>query len=394
MQPAGDTFRDARRTRERWATYALYAAAVVVFGDMYLTQPILPILSQEFGIAPATAGLSVSAVVLLIAVASVSYGSLSDSLGRKPVMVWSTALLTLPTLLCALAPSFGALLAFRALQGLFIPGLTAVAVAYLGDLVEPRALGAAVGGWIAANVAGGLVGRVGSGLITDVYGWRGAFGVFAALTLLSAIALAATLPRDAHHMRGDWRAAYRGMASLLHDRRLMGGFIIGGGLFFGFLGFFTYLPYYLTGAPFSLSPGIVSLAYLSYLAGVIVSPIAGRLSERFSRRRLIAVGLGVAMLGIVLTLIPVLPVIVVCLFVLCTGMFTAQAVVPAYVNVAAPHSKGGAGALYLVFYYVGGTLGGVLPGLAWQNVGWIGVAGTCLAAFVIALLADWLLCRE
>ncbi|MFN8496648.1 MAG: MFS transporter [Anaerolineae bacterium] len=380
--------------RRRWAMVALYAAAVVVFGDMYLTQPILPILSQEFGIAPATAGLSVSAVVLLIAFASLSYGSLSDSLGRKPVMVWSTALLTLPTLLCALAPTFGVLLIFRALQGLFIPGLTAVAVAYLGDLVDHRALGAAVGGWIAANVAGGLVGRVGSGLITDVYGWRAAFAVFAGLTLLAAIGMALALPRDGRHAHGDWRAAYRGMFALLRYRRLVGAFIIGGALFFGFLGFFTYLPYYLTGAPFYLSPGIVSLAYLSYLAGVIVSPIAGRLSARVSRRRLIAVGLGIAMLGITLTLIPVLPVIIVCLFVLCSGMFTAQAVTPAFVNIVAPHSKGGAGALYLVFYYVGGTLGGVVPGLAWQSVGWSGVTSVCLSAFVVALLADWLLCRE
>ncbi len=394
MLPADGTYQDAPRARERWATYALYAAAVVVFGDMYLTQPILPLLSQEFSIAPATAGLSVSVVVLLIALASVSYGSISDALGRKPVMVWSTALLAAPTMLCAFAPTFSSLLVFRALQGLFIPGLTAVAVAYLGDLVEPRALGAAVGGWIAANVAGGLVGRVGSGLITDVFGWRVAFGVFAVLTLLAAVGMALALPRDRRHAHGDWRAAYRGMASLLRYRRLLGGFIIGGGLFFGFLGFFTYLPYYLTGAPFYLSPGIVSLAYLSYLAGVVVSPVAGRLSERFSRRLLIGVGLGVAILGISLTLIPVLPIIVMCLFVLCSGMFTAQAVAPAFVNIVAPHSKGGAGALYLVFYYIGGTLGGVLPGLAWQSVGWVGVVGVCLAAFVVALLADWLLCRE
>ncbi|MFN8474954.1 MAG: MFS transporter [Anaerolineae bacterium] len=383
-----------QRARQRWAMFALYAAAVVVFGDMYLTQPILPILSQEFGIAPATAGLSVSAVVLLIAFASLSYGSLSDSLGRKPVMVWSTALLTIPTLLCAFAPTFGILLIFRALQGLFIPGLTAVAVAYLGDLVDHRALGGAVGGWIAANVAGGLVGRVGSGIITDFYGWRTAFAVFAALTLATAIGMAFALPRDGRHAHGDWRAAYRGMFSLLRYRRLVGAFIIGGALFFGFLGFFTYLPYYLTGAPFYLSPAIVSLAYLSYLAGVVISPIAGRLSTHVSRRLLIAVGLAVAMLGTILTLIPVLTVIVVCLFVLCSGMFTAQAVTPAFVNISAPHSKGGAGALYLVFYYVGGTLGGVVPGLAWQSVGWIGVTSVCLSAFAVALLADWLLCGE
>lgn len=377
-----------------WATGALYLAAVIVFGDMYITQPILPLLSAEFGVAPATAGLSVSAVVLMIAVASTLVGPLSDLWGRKPVMVGSCALLALPTFLCALAPSFATLLVFRALQGLFIPGVTAVAVAYLGDMVEPGGLGRAVGGWIGATVAGGLTGRVASGLITDFFGWRAAFVTFAALTLLAAVLMAVTLPRDHPTASGGWARAYRAMLAHVGDRRLRGVFLIGGALFFGFIGIFTFLPYYLTGAPFFLSPGIVSFAYLSYLAGVIVSPIAGGLSQRLSRRRLIAGGLVIAMLGIMLTVIQILPVIVVSLFVLCTGMFTAQAVAPALVNALAVGAKGGASALYLVAYYIGGTLGAALPGLGWQAFGWGGVVGICLAAFLLALWADIWLVRE
>jgi MFS transporter, YNFM family, putative membrane transport protein len=377
-----------------WATAALYLAATVVFSDMYLTQPILPLLSAEFGVPPATAGLSVSAVVLLIALASTAYGPLSDTLGRKPVMVWSCALLALPTLLCALAPSFELLLLCRALQGLCIPGLTAVAVAYLGELVGPAGLGRAVGGWIAANVAGGLTGRVASGVITDLAGWRAAFVTFAALTLLCAALLALALPRDRPGESGGWLQAYRAMFAHVGDRRLRLAFLIGGALFFGFLGIFTYLPYYLTGAPFNLSPALVAFAYVSYLAGVIVSPLAGRLSARFTRRALIGVGLLVAMLGICLTLVPSTPLVVASLFVLCTGMFTAQGVAPALVNSLAPRAKGGAGALYLVSYYVGGTLGGVVPGLAWQALGWPGVVATCLGALGVALLATWRIGRE
>lgn len=379
---------------QRRATLALYTAAVVIFSDMYLTQPILPLLSREFGRAPATAGLSVSVVVLFIALASTGYGPLSDTLGRKPVMVGSCALLALPTLLCALSSSFETLLFFRALQGLFIPGLTAVAVAYIADLVEPEALGRTVGGWIAANVAGGLSGRVASGIITDFLGWRAAFVCFAGLTLLCAMLLAVTLPRAGATSAVGWRRAYGGMLAHLADRRLLGAFLIGGALFFGFIGIFTYLPYYLTGTPFFLSPALVAFAYVSYVAGMIVSPLAGRLSERVSRRVLIAVGVGIAMLGIIVTLILWLPLIIAGLLVLCSGMFTAQAVAPAMVNRLARQSKGGAGALYLVFYYIGGTLGAVVPGLAWQSFGWPGVAITCLGALLLALLSDWLLCGE
>ncbi len=108
----------ASASDQRFWLISLYVAGVVVFSDMYLTQPILPQLSTEYGIAPATAGLSVSVVVLMIALGSLAVGPLSDRWGRWPVMVGSALLLALPTLLCAFAPSFELLLAGRALQGL------------------------------------------------------------------------------------------------------------------------------------------------------------------------------------------------------------------------------------------------------------------------------------
>jgi hypothetical protein len=75
-------------------------------------------------------------------------------------MAGATALLALATLACAFAPSFGALVALRALQGALVPGMTAVSVAYAGDRFRERALPEVVAGVIAASVVGGLVGRV------------------------------------------------------------------------------------------------------------------------------------------------------------------------------------------------------------------------------------------
>jgi len=73
-------------------------------------------------------------------------------------------------------------------------------------------------------------------------------------------------------------------------------------------------------------------------------------------------------------------------------MFTAQATAPAYVNAVARGAKGGANALYLAFYYVGATVGSVLPGYAWQALGWPGVVALCAGALLVGLLADWKLC--
>jgi MFS transporter, YNFM family, putative membrane transport protein len=376
-------------TRER---AALYLGTIAAYADMYVTQPILPDLSREFGIGPARAALSVSSVVLAIAVASSSYGPLSDALGRRRVMAGATALLGLATLGCAFAPSFGALLAVRALQGALVPGMTAVSVAYAGDRFEARELPAVVGGIIGASVVGGLVGRVVSGAITAHLGWRTAFGAFAALTLLAAAGLATELSSARRSERAGWGAAYRGMLGHLRDPRLVGAYAVGAGLFFGWIGIFTYLPYHLSGPPWHLGTGAVSSVYLVYAAGVLVSPIAGRLAGRIPPRRLIAVGLAVEVLGMALALAPALPVAVAGLVILVVGTFTAQAVAPMFVNVTARTAKGGASALYLTFYYVGGTLGAWAPGLAYRRAGWTGVVVACAAAVAVAFLANALLC--
>jgi MFS transporter, YNFM family, putative membrane transport protein len=376
-------------TRER---AALYLGTIAAYADMYVTQPILPDLSREFGIGPARAALSVSSVVLAIAVASSSYGPLSDALGRRRVMAGASALLGLATLACAFAPSFGALLALRALQGALVPGMTAVSVAYAGDRFEARELPAVVGGVIGASVVGGLVGRVVSGAITAHLGWRTAFGAFAVVTLLAAAGLAMELSSARRSERAGWGAAYRGMLGHLRDPRLAGAYVVAAGLFFGWIGIFTYLPYHLSGPPWHLGTGAVSSVYLVYAAGVLVSPIAGRLAGRIPPRRLIGVGLAVEAVGMALALAPALPVAIAGLVILVLGTFTAQAVAPMFVNVTARTAKGGASALYLTFYYVGGTLGAWAPGLAFRHAGWTGVVAACAAAVAVAFLANALLC--
>jgi MFS transporter, YNFM family, putative membrane transport protein len=377
----------------RWTKPALYLGTVAVYADMYVTQPVLPLLSRDFGVAPAKAGLTVSAVVLAIAIASPAHGALSDALGRKRVMAGATALLAVPTLLCAFAGSFGALVAWRAAQGLLIPGMTAVAVAYVGDEFEPRDVGAVVGGYIAASVAGGLASRVVSGAVSAHLGWRAAFALFAATTLAAAALMAAALPSRRPPAHDGRAGATGGMLAHLRDRRLAGAYLVGLTLFFGFIGVFTYLPYRLAAPPFGLSTGIVSSVYLVYVAGVVVSPVAGRLSGRIPPERLMAAGLALSVAGVGMTLLPSLAAVVAGLLVLCTGMFTAQSIAPSYVNVNARVAKGGASALYLAFYYAGGTLGSSLPGLAWQRWAWPGVVAACVAALLAGLAAVLLLCR-
>jgi YNFM family putative membrane transporter len=371
---------------------ALYAGTVVAYADMYVTQSILPVLAVQFGVGAARAGLTVSAVVLAIALASSFYGPLSDALGRRRVMAGATALLSLATLACAFAPSLGALVALRAVQGAFVPGMTAVSVAYAGDRYADRGLPSVVAGIIGASVTGGLLGRVLAGGIAAVGGWRAPFVVFAVMTAVAAVLLSRWLVAGDVRRSAGMRAAWSEMLQHLRDPRLAGAYLVGGALFFAFIGIFTYLPFRLAAPPYLLPTGVISSVYLVYAAGVLSSRAAGRLSGRIAPRRLIAVGLCVEAAGMVLTIAHPLALVVLGLVVLVVGTFIAQAVAPAFVNMTAETAKGGASALYLTSYYVGGTLGAALPGLAWQAAGWPGVVAACVAATAGAMLANALLC--
>jgi YNFM family putative membrane transporter len=380
------------RSGSQVALLALFFATVGVFADLYITQPVLPLLSHEFGVSAPTAALTISVVVLMVALVSNAYGPLADAYGRKPVMVASCAALAVPTLLCAVAPTFAVLVGLRALQGFLMPGVAAVAVAYIGDEYAGAALGPAVGSYVAASVLGGLTGRVASGWIASHFSWRGPFLVFGALTLLGALGMALHLPASPRRGSTSVARAFRDMAGHLRDRRIVGGLLIGFAVFFGFIAIFTYLPYYLTAPPFSLSTARVSGVYLVYVAGIGTSWLAGRLSERFGRRAIMAGGFLVAGIAALGTLGTSLGAIVLSLVALCVGMFMVQGTAPAFVNATAREAKGGAGALYTTFYYLGATFGSVLPGYAWQAWGWPGVVAACLASFAAGLLSVAFLC--
>ena len=388
------------------ALVTLFLAPAFIFANMYTTQAILPVLSRDFQISAPEAGLTVSLLVLAVAIGSLFYGPLSDRIGRKTVMVGASFLVLIPTLLCGFAPSFAVLVVLRTMQGLLMPGLTSVAIPYVNEEFEGKGRGLAMGIYVCGLTLGGLFARVGSAALTGLYDWRIALEAFALPTLIAAVFMWRFLPetnsRKNIEIRAKSKATARPQAFLrqvlrdmllhLHNRRLVGAFIIGFTLFFGFIGTFTYLPYYLTGPSFRLPTVTLGLVYLLWLTGVF-SPAAGTIAGRIGTRRAIAISMGLAAIGLLITLIPILPVVIFGLGLLALGMFSTVAAVNLYLGEQATTAKGTAASMYLSLYYFGGSFGAVLPGLALIWAGWPGVALLCLCMVVIALASDGLLCK-
>jgi len=352
-----------------------------MFASMYSTQAILPELGSAFGVGPARAGLSVSAVVVAIAVGVWIWGPLSDRLGRRRTMVAASALLVVPTVAAGLAQTFPALLACRAAQGLCMPGLLAVGVPYVMEAFGGWLGGRAMGVYVSALVAGGLIGRIGVALVTEVVGWRWGVSGLAILPAAGALLMARGLPETGPPARSGARGG--GVLAQLRNRTLVGIALAAGCLFFTFVGTFSYVVYRLQGQPFELGGAASSLVFVLWLLGA-VGPSAGRLADRAGWRRTALGAVACMAAGLLLSLPAWLPTLVLALSLVTVGMFTGVTALQLGVTAAVTADRGAASAVYFSVYYVSGAVGAFAPGLAWQAWGWPGVAAIALAAVCAA----------
>ncbi len=367
---------------------AVTLAGVAAFINLYAPQSLLPLLRDWIGQDAARAGLIVSAGTFGVALAAPFAGLLADRFGRRRVIVSAAFLAVLPGLLAGLAPSPEALMLIRLVQGLCLPGIFAVTVAYIAEewpASESRGVTAI---YVAGTIGGGFCGRLMSGVVAEFFGWRWGFFALAMLQLLIALLIRAWLPpgRDIPKTRGTPRTP---LLPLLVRPGLRGAFAAGFLMLFSLVGGFTYMTLHLSAPPFSLGPAALSTIFAVYLAGVVITPYSGRLLNSFGHARVLVMAWGVAFAGLVATLWPTLPSIAVGLCLFSVGLFVAQTATTSFVGEIAGRERGPAVGLYVTCYYLGGSVGGVLPSVVWHWAGWNGVVGLLCVAGALAAVIGW-----
>jgi len=357
--------------------------AAGMFAVTYSTQAILPQLGRAFHVSPSQSGLTISVVVLGLACGAWIWGPFSDRVGRKRSIVLASTLIVAPTVGAALAPSFALLLACRALQGLCMPGLLTAGVPYITEVFAPRIGGRAMGYYVTALVAGGLIGRVGVALVAAGLGWRWGIGLLAALPLAAALVMRRSLV-DLQLPAAGRRPG--GVGRQLRNQTVLQAAAAGGAFTFTFIGTFSYVVYRLERPPFGYGTAAGSLIFLLWFLGVL-GPLFGRLADRIGWRRLALAALGLAAAGLALTLpariatlVPGLALVTVANW---AGVTAAQLGVASATDV----DRGTASAVYFSLYYLTSAVGGYLPGLAWERYRWAGVAGTGCVALALAATA-------
>ena len=370
----------------RRATFALFCAGFATFALLYCIQPLLPMLAAYFSVSAASSSLALSLTTLSLAVCLLISGALAESWGRKPVMAAALGLASLLGLASVLVDSWQLLLALRALLGLALSGLPALAMAYVGEEFEPESLPAAMGLYIGGTALGGMLGRLLSGLLSDLGGWQLALGGIASLGLLALVAFVWLLPPSRHFTAQplSLRILLANFRLHLGNPVLRGLFLQGFLLMGGFVALFNYIGFRLAGEPFGLSSTFIGLLFVVYLGGIFSAGWAGRLVPRFGARQVLRGGVVLMLIGVGLCATTWLASIVLGLGLFTLGFFAAHAVASGQVGSHAKGARAQASALYLCAYYLGSSVVGYGAGYVWDHAGWLPLMTLLAALFVIA----------
>jgi MFS transporter, YNFM family, putative membrane transport protein len=380
----------------RRVTAALCGAGLASFAAMYCTQALLPAFSAYYRVTPATAALTVSLTTGMLALSVIPASVLSERYGRITVMLGSGVAASAIGLLLPFSPTLGVLLVGRALHGVALAGIPAVAMAFLAEEVHASSLGSAMGRYIAGTTVGGLVGRIVPSLVVDVSNWRIALLVCSLATLAGTIFFALLVPRSQFFTPKvtSVRATMRNLTAHLRNPVLLKLFGLGFALMGGFVTVYNYLGYRLTARPFELASSVVGLLFLLYLAGTWTSVAAGRLADRKGRALVLGGALPITVTGLLLTVPHALVAIVVGVGMFTGGFFAAHTVASGWVGAVAQRDRAEASALYLFSYYLGGSVAGAFGGLVYSVGSWPATVAFVGALLLASLLLVALLLRE
>ncbi|WP_087751733.1 MFS transporter [Paraburkholderia caledonica] len=391
MPNTSDTPYLERGTRAYWrASIALLFAGYATFSLLYCVQPLLPSFSAAFNVTPAQSSLTVSLSTAALAVAIFMAGFVSEGWSRHKLMTMSLTVSALLTIGVSIAPQWHQLLVLRALEGLALGGVPAVAMAYLAEEVHPDGLGLAMGLYVGGTAIGGMAGRVITGIVADLFSWRVAIGTIGVLGILSMLAFRSLLPPSRHFVPRRGLGFTHHRSALVRQFRRPGLpllFLLGFVLMGSFVTLYNYIGYRLLAPPYRLSQTEIGAIFVVYLTGVIASPWSGRMADTFGRARVLTASLLLMALGLALTMLSPLSAIVGGIACVTFGFFAGHAVASGWVGRLAKEAKGQAAALYLLAYYIGSSLVGSYGGHMWADYGWNGVAGLVFALLVIGVLA-------
>lgn len=341
--------------------------AIVTLSSVYIPQPLLPLLASEFHTSTHNASLIISITLLPMAFAPLFYGYFLENHQPKMILSFSLFITGIFQILLTWCHSLEIFLVLRFIQSLFFPAILTTLLTIL-TRIQTRSLQFNVSVYIAATIAGGLIGRMGGAWLTEIFSWQICFTVLGISLIIGGLVALIWIVSTPHHLS---KILFSEMLPFLLNKRsliILGSVFV---MFFSFQAALNTLPFHAKDLFPNITQDQIGRLYLGYSIGIVVSLLAGFITKIIgSREKTIALSLNLFALGLCGFLVESLEWIYIGMFVMCMGSFIAHSVLNAFNSSLSASHKGVLSGLYLTFYYTGGALGSYLSSFIFSILGW------------------------
>lgn len=383
----------------RMALIALFVGSFACFGLEYCVQPIIPIIADTFGLAPATASMAVSAGTGGMSCSMIFIAALARRLPRRKTMSIGLSVAAVLACMVAVCSYFNLILLFRLIQGILLAGFPTMAVAYINEEFAPEIIGTVVGIYVSGTSIGGLIGRLALSAMTDLSDWRTALMILGGIYLLMGVSTWYMLPKEKHDIVHEVnhgvsmqvKKILGDMRHILSNKHLVALYCVAMILMGSFVCTYNFISYILLAPPYNLSQTVMGFVYLLYLVGTVASTAMGMMSDKIGNGKVITFNLAMMATGMLVSLCEPLVFKIIGLGMFTFGFFGGHSSACSWNGRLDKADKAQLTAMYMLFYYFGASVFGSLGGVFLADFGWAGVVGFLVAVLSIGVvLSLWL----
>ena len=369
-------------------------ACAVGVSSLYYNQPLLLEMSRSFGTTVGKAGFVAVATQVGYALGLLFCVPLGDVLERRTLIVRMFAAVALALLLVAFAPSLTFLIFASLLMGA-LASVTHIVLPIAPDLVDDANRGRAIGIVMTGLLLGILLARTFAGWVSHLGGWRSVFVVAAVINAAFAPLFWRLMPKLPPKHNLGYGDAMRSLWTLFRTQPLLRESCAMGALVFAsFSCFWTTLAFLLYGH-YGLGPGVAGSFGLVGAAGALVTPLAGRLSDKRGPRWVLTIGITVLAVSYVLlwseerAAIPFafhIAALAIGVIILDVGAQMMQVANQTRIFGLDTSARSRLNTVYMTIYFTGAAIGSALATIAWVHWQWNGVCGLAMVFIALAAL--------
>jgi len=385
VTPADSVVPSRMNNRLMWI---MAVASGLSVANLYYIQPVLAEIGRTFHVSVNQVGIVTTTAQIGFALGLLLIVPLGDIYNKRRLIVSMIVAVGISLVAVALAPTFPILLVASLALGLttVIPQMI---VPFAAILANDRERGRVVGTVMSGLLIGVLLARTVSGFISEHLGWRAVYWIAAGMMILLAIVLRMTLPQDRSQGKtlnyGQLLASLVDLARsepLLREVGLFGAMIFG-----AFNVFWVTLAFFLETPPYHYGSEVAGLFGLVGVAGALAASVIGKLADRMEARRITGILLLISLLcfGVLALLGHWLWGLAIGVILLDLGVQGAHVSNQTRIYRLDERIRNRANTVYMVPYFIGGSIGSFLGAYSWSVAGWNGVCAAGALLIVIAL---------